>query len=563
MKFNMIKIKRLSGGLLTAASVLFCSTLSLQAQTQSKDTTLTRTVVVEQEYNPDIMDARKVNVLPRVEEITVSPNAVQYDGAMAPAVNIPAESMSAFAGKEVQPDPKQGYVRLGYGNNGNLDAKANYLFLLSARDKLNLSFAMDGMDGKLDMVNTDEKWNSYFYRTRAGLNYLHRFGKADLDIAGNFGLSNFNYLRALPLARQKFTSGDVHLGVASTDDSFPLQFKLETNLLLYSQAFYAFDDKSSNESIVRTKASVSGEISEGQKAGVAVEMNNLFYNNELLENRTLLLLNPYYRWGNDVANIHAGANVDLAFGYGKTFRVSPDISANYIFSDSYVLYAQATGGRRISDFRRYEMTSPYGLIDGQQEDGYEQFNARIGFKASPVSGLWFNLHGGYQDIKNDLYHFFEPIYYPAESSYYPYARTDRSLFYYTSNTNNMYAGLGIKYDYRDMVFVSVGGQYYNWDSDNNDALLMKPEFKLDFQLGVRPISGLHVNLGYQYVQRTKFKDYQEMNAINNLSLDFAYNVFDGVSIYAKASNLLNKSYSYYLTYPAQGINFLGGLSFRF
>ena len=48
----------------------------LQAQTtQPKDTTMNRTVVVEQEYNPDIMDASKVNVLPKVEEPTVSRDA--------------------------------------------------------------------------------------------------------------------------------------------------------------------------------------------------------------------------------------------------------------------------------------------------------------------------------------------------------------------------------------------------------------------------------------------------------------------------------------------------------
>ena len=46
---------------------------NLQAQnTQPKDTTMNRTVVVEQEYNPDILDASKVNVLPKVEEPTVS-----------------------------------------------------------------------------------------------------------------------------------------------------------------------------------------------------------------------------------------------------------------------------------------------------------------------------------------------------------------------------------------------------------------------------------------------------------------------------------------------------------
>ena len=42
-----------------------------QVQPQSKDTTMNRTVVVEQEYNPIILDASKVNVLPKVEEPVV------------------------------------------------------------------------------------------------------------------------------------------------------------------------------------------------------------------------------------------------------------------------------------------------------------------------------------------------------------------------------------------------------------------------------------------------------------------------------------------------------------
>ena len=45
--------------------MLVSLSLGAQAQTQPQDTTMNRTVVVEQEYNPDIMDASKVNVLPQ------------------------------------------------------------------------------------------------------------------------------------------------------------------------------------------------------------------------------------------------------------------------------------------------------------------------------------------------------------------------------------------------------------------------------------------------------------------------------------------------------------------
>ena len=140
------------GGLALAISIPSC----LQAQTtQPKDTTMTRTVVVEQEYNPDIMDASKVNVLPKVEEPTVSKKEVEYATTFFPATSVPAGLMRPYTGKEVQPGTTPGYVRAGYGNYGNLDILANYLFRLSQKDKLNVRFQMDGMDGKLTLPFTD------------------------------------------------------------------------------------------------------------------------------------------------------------------------------------------------------------------------------------------------------------------------------------------------------------------------------------------------------------------------------------------------------------------------
>lgn len=189
------------GGLALAMSM----PSSLQAQTtQPKDTTMTRTVVVEQEYNPDIMDASKVNVLPKVEEPTVSKKEVEYATTFFPATSVPAGLMRPYTGKEVQPGTTPGYVRAGYGNYGNLDILANYLFRLSQKDKLNVRFQMDGMDGKLTLPFTDsKKWNAFYYRTRANVDYTHQFDKLDLNIAGNFGLSNFNFQPESVNSKQK------------------------------------------------------------------------------------------------------------------------------------------------------------------------------------------------------------------------------------------------------------------------------------------------------------------------------------------------------------------------
>ena len=157
---NMRKIQYILSGI-----TLITLPLGVHAQQQAKDSTVNRTVVVEQEYTPDIPDASKINVLPQVEAPTANKKAVEYDVTLVPANTIPATVMQAYTGKETQAKTHPGYIRLGYGNYGNLDTRAGYLFTLSDRDRLNLNFRMNGMDGKLDLPDNDGKWNSYYYRT--------------------------------------------------------------------------------------------------------------------------------------------------------------------------------------------------------------------------------------------------------------------------------------------------------------------------------------------------------------------------------------------------------------
>lgn len=77
--------------------------VALHAQTAAKDTTLNRTVVVEQEYTPEIMDARKVNVMPEVEPLNVEKRRVEYDGALMPARTLPAGVMQPSSVRRSRP----------------------------------------------------------------------------------------------------------------------------------------------------------------------------------------------------------------------------------------------------------------------------------------------------------------------------------------------------------------------------------------------------------------------------------------------------------------------------
>ena len=565
MRLESTRTRTLLGGATMLLAIL--PALSLSAQKAKKDTTMNRTVVVEQQYNPTIMDAQKVNVLPEVKELTSTPNEVEYDRTVAPATVLPGTAMAAYAGEEKQQQAKQGYLRLGYGSFGNLDVEGNYLFSLSPKDKLNLSLGVQGMDGDSyypygNTVNGSDDWDSRFYRTKAGIDYAHQFKTMEMNIGGNFGLSNFNYMPEPTIAnprRQRLTSGDGHIGLKSTDESLPMQFSVETGVYVYGREYTYFMD-SHDETMVRTKGDFTGEVTEGQHVGVAFEMNNMFYGAELydkkFEDYTALSLKPYYEWAEEgLWKLHAGVNVDLAFGYGKKLRVAPDVRAEYIISDSYVLYANATGGQIVNDFRRLEQLNPYGQIRHYQPlNSHEQLNALLGFKMSPATGLWFNIYGGYQKIKDDLVATTDVL---SSATFAPAA-------YFNGNTSNFFAGLQTNYAYKDVFNFMVKGQYYNWDADDEFTLQYKPQFRFDTQIGVRPIPALGVNLGYEFIKReTIYSGAYRAGNISNLNLSATYDLWKGVSIYARFSNLLSRKVAYYESAAIPGANFLGGFIFSF
>lgn len=92
---------------------------------------------------------------------------------------------------------------------------------------------------------------------------------------------------------------------------------------------------------------------------------------------------------------------------------------------------------------------------------------------------------------------------------------------------------------------------------------MKPAGELSFNTLLRPIANLTLKLGYTHIGRKEVKNYMKMQAVNDLHAGADYNLFKGISVYARAHNLLNKKYQYHPGYSAEGLNVLGGLSFRF
>ena len=74
--------------------------------------------------------------------------------------------------------------------------------------------------------------------------------------------------------------------------------------------------------------------------------------------------------------VRVGAHVDWQSGEDSGIDVSPEVKVEYLFSDSYVLYLHALGGRELNDYRRLNAFSPYWSLNARMPSTYVQMCIR-------------------------------------------------------------------------------------------------------------------------------------------------------------------------------------------
>ena len=527
------------------------------AYAQQNNTELERTVVVENQYNPTVMDASKINVLPKVEEPSVPKSNIDYVTSLRPVSAWNYQSMGLMQREQVADAIYRGWFRAGYGTHGNVDVKAGYEGYVGSKDRLGVAVSLDGWNGELAGLN-EEDWTSRLYDTRLGLDYRHSFRKTDLALGGYYRSQVFNYLYPLladaPAGKQHQTMANAHIGLASTNQDMAVQFSGEIGMNYFKQKYPAGVEAGSE-----TNFYAKGDVLTpflGQSFGLALDLNTYSYAMGEMKNNTSLEMNPYYKMEYGDWRFRVGAHLDWWSGAENQMNVSPDLNVELNFLDSYVLYAQAGGGRENKSLMELTDVTPYwALAQPYLLPTYVTLDAQLGLKASPANGWWLNLIGGYQMREDDL--FFGVA--DEKGMTAAFAQADSKV---------AYGAAELKYDYKDLFDCTLKATYYHWDLSKPKeqdgqvkqiTLALKPELEVNAEVGMKPMSGLRVNVGYEYVKRCEGL----YDPISNLYLGADYALLKNLSVYGQIRNLMNKEYVRADAYPAQKMNALVGLSLRF
>lgn len=540
--------------MIAAALTLCCN---LFAQKDSLDAI----IQVENDYNPVVMKANKQSFTPQIEmpaetkplDLIFSQGATPY-GTFTSNRNI----------KEILPKQEStlpGYVRLGYGNNNNVDAMAAYRFNPSYNNTLDLIASFNGFSTGIDAYESE--WDSRLFTTWMGAEYTHHFDHLDLGVEATLNKKVFNYRESAFAGglTDKQNSGRYKIMMkALSKNSGPLSYKANLGFTTSSRKYAAGEEDKTTENRITVGGKVAYELPNDdiQNIGVEAVIDGFIYNSALkpemneYENYISIRINPFMNFRFDDWKLRLGVHTDMLTANGSFFAFAPDCSLEGPIAEGIRLIAKATGGRTLNTFSSIEEMSPYWCyIPGSEQytATYKVFDLMAGLNIT-AEPLLINLHTGYAYTKDDMF---------ASVS-------DASVIHTTftqGGSHNVYLGGRIDYDCGGWLKLTANVRYDKWSNSGSDNLLMyKPQITAGLNCDARIYDGLYATIGYKFVNYTKGEE-ENIENMNNLEAKLSYKFNKQIGAFVTGSNLLGSEYEAYPGYLIQGTNFLIGANISF
>lgn len=581
------------------------TSLAVSAQ---KDTTLTRQVLLEREYNPTLQDASKINTTPDIYTPVIKQGSINFVSS-TPQIKLDNNRLGASAPSDIKTNvdftKKRGYLMLGGGTNGNLDGTAGYRIVDGERDRLDLFANYDATSGKINYLDKENYLNkdvkAKYSNAGVNLKYQHTFDPSILTVEASFRNTGYNYYGnsfypkggvANPYdynSKQSVNLFTLGIGLKSSETN-------EGNLKYIGNiGFSHFGNKYGPTSLtggvsgeqIDLGVNVFTEFDTDKTMGIDGSImyqtfgkEDWFKNDDVYHKYMNVQGTPYLKFLGENWDVNLGANVNFLFDVKVGFSIAPDIKANVRINDVNKFYAEIGGGVNNNTFLNILQENRYVNPATRVEYSKTLYDAKIGFSSGVVSGLEFDVFASYKQTNKDhLY-----VYYPSENISSAWSLVGTPLY---ANVSTGHIGGQLKttlIPYTDLS-AKITGYFYNVKYRDGYVTMILPEaisekkawgrpsFTAELNADVRPMDKLTLSVNYlygggrkgMYVDPVPASGWTsvKMKDINELNFRGEYQVTDWLSVNARLNNILYQRYELYYGYPLQGFNILGGVSLRF
>ena len=558
------------------------------------DSTLSRVVTVERDFQPIIQSAGKINQQPAVITHDIQLNPVVYSTYSTPlTIGYNLNLLPASETQFLPQAPLQGQIEGagGYRNTHflfdyqihkkkmslNLYAKHDAYWGIDTRSKSQLGMEVTRHFSKTDLyfaMEGNNDWYSYYGR--------YYDGNEGLSISSMSQLTSHDW--------QTLWQAGAKIGVRSTGKE-PFQYRIQTGYNAFIVTNFALEHQVKSYLDLTWNKNPHG-------AGAKICVQNSFYTlsetqqTQSIAPRHAIRVEPFYEYKDKHIRLHAGVNIDMNIGSGEllsnvknlSFAPSPNVQFEWrMMDDVFHVYAIAQGEYGVGTLEEYmgynRYLNPIQGIKWDSPRAYTPVDAQIGFKLRPTKTLLIDLYGGYAYMHSACNM-------QAEEHY-----DNQGLAYYSlwqSQFQRWKVGANLHYHYRDIVELNMGGNYYFYQQDPIPSMdPTEPHFQENRVKGTsifdRPNWDAYARLDIHI--DSKWSVYSEnyfagsrvafvqtypngataitLAPIISLNIGGQYAINRWLSVYAEVNDYLNRKHDIFYGYKSQGIHFLVGVNWKF
>lgn len=553
----------------------------IQAQAL-QDTTLTRQLELQREFNPTLQDANKINSLPVVRQPQVSKANTDY-ATWTTRATPPIEIALPQPGKIMTDIPyslQRGYVKLNAGNYGNIDGALGFKFLDSETDKVNFMFLHNSSNGNIDYNQGEnlDKIKMKYMDNFAKLNFKHLFEASEFNIYGSFLHSQFNYFGNNFGAVRLHDDNNQTLSVFNLKASLhntqpqPINYRGSFSYNYFTTKYgRTLDDESMGGSHLDANIDLNKSFIGGDNlVGIKGAFTGVFYDEiktldegEKISNFIMVDANPYIHLEGLNWKMRLGANLDFVFDDENKFYVSPNVALSTLIAENTSLYINATGGVGKNTYLDMYRESRYLRPNTIVKHSNTPFAIDGGAKIGAIDGFRIDIFGGYKKTKDE--HFLVLQSQPQYQEFLKPVFGDLTHSHIGARVHsNIWSPLDVALEVKKN-FYSVN-KVKGLSPEPTLEAWNKPGLEVDIDATFSVSNQMKVMLGYYFGNERWSIDKGEtvkMDDINNLSAGGLYNINEMFTLNVKANNLLNQTYDMWYGHPAQGISLMGGFTFKF
>ena len=553
----------------------------------------TETVTVVRPYSPTVSDAFKIKSIPNLNDsIVLQKKKINYSIFSVPVASTftPAKG-KASAVKKTKPEKLfNSYASVGLGsfNNALIDF---YTSRDINRGDERLDFGLNHHSSRGDIDSTP--LDTDFYNTKLDASYSKK--DRDFDWAANIGLQHQIY-NWYGLPEGVFDEATIN-GIDEKQSYFNVEAGAHLNM---EDSFFKkgellirrfWDGVESGENRVVAEPTIELPLTEEL---VTVKMkfdyvggtfknanvNNTINAPEITYNQMQLGINPSLLVLRDNLTLNLGAN----FVYGidaenndNNFYIYPTVTASYRLLDEVAIaYGGVEGRLKQNSYYEFVGENPYVSPTLNILPTDQQYDAYVGLKGQLLPNLSYNIKGSYMAENRRPVFKLNPQNSFRNDEYGYYFGNSFEVFYDDIKTLGLFGELNV--DVNRNFSLGLNAEVYDYNTETENPAWNLPNLKgslfMDYQIGEKWFMGANL---FFIGEREDFSSNVVENVLPSefpatiITLDsyfdanahLGYRLNEQLSIFAKASNIANNQYQRWANFGVQGLQVLGGATYKF